>query len=186
VARLSLIFRPLTEAGLLALYVLTMSRRPRNVLGDGVFHVTARANDSSVLFRDDVDRTAFVSLLARTACAFGWTCYAYCLMTTHYHLLLETSQSSLSGGMHRLNGIYAQGFNRRHSRRGHVFEQRFSAYVVDTDEHFEAACHYVLQNPVRSQLCTRAEEWPWSGGLVRVEELLKTPSVLPPLGTVPR
>jgi len=150
-----------------------MSRLPRNVLGDGVFHVTARANDAGALFRDDVDRHRFVALLARTASVFRWTCHAYCLMTTHYHLLLETTQESLSGGMQRLNGVYAQGFNRRHSRKGHVFEERFSAYVIDTDEHFVAACQYVLQNPVRGGLCDRADDWSWSGGLVCVEELVK-------------
>lgn len=144
-------------------YQSAVPRRPRSELEDGFFHITARAVEGDVLFRDDVDRVDFIEQLARTARAFLWGCHAYCLMTTHYHLLLETSRESLSQGMHRLNGLYAQGFNARHARRGHVFEGRFQAYVIDSEAHFAAAVEYVLNNPVRAGLCASAGEWPWSG-----------------------
>jgi putative transposase len=171
-----------------------MSRRPRSALSDGFFHVTSRATGGLDLFRDDVDRSAFIQLLGSTALALMWACHAYCLMSTHYHLLLETTQGDLSKGMHRLNGIYAQGFNRRHARKGHLFEERFSSYVIETDEHFEAACRYVLENPVRAALCDHAAQWPWSGGLVDVERLVTRVTSLgqflgrdsPSVGTVPR
>jgi putative transposase len=156
-------------------------------LGDGFFHVTSRAIDGMALFRDDVDRAMFIDLLARTTLGSMWGCHAYCLMTTHYHLVLETTQNRLSKGMHRLNGIFAQEFNRRHSRKGHVFEERFSAYVIDTDKHFEAACLYVLNNPVRAGLCQRHDQWPWNGGLVRLEQLLMSQALTSlRVGTVPR
>jgi putative transposase len=144
-------------------YEFAVPRRPRRDLDDGFFHVTARAVGGDALFRDDADRSDFVGQLARCTCAFLWVCHAYCLMTTHYHLLVETSRESLSRGMHRLNGVYAQRFNARHERRGHVFEGRFEAYVVDSEEHFAAAIEYVLSNPVRAGLCDSSAEWPWSG-----------------------
>ncbi len=150
-----------------AVCVSDVSRRPRNLLNDGVFHVTARTTDDRALFRDDSDRGRFIALLTQTVRTLRWSCHAYCLMTTHYHLLVETSQASLSKGMHRLNGVYAQGFNKRHARKGHVFEERFSAFVVESDEHFVAACQYVLGNPVRAGICDLAEDWPWSGSLGR-------------------
>jgi putative transposase len=140
-----------------------MPRLPRSALDDGFFHVTARAVDGDVLFRDDVDRLDFIEQLARNVRALLWVCHAYCLMTTHYHLLLETSRESLSQGMHRLNGLYAQRFNARHDRRGHVFEGRFQAYVIDSEEHLAAAVQYVLNNPVQAGLCESANQWPWSG-----------------------
>jgi REP element-mobilizing transposase RayT len=169
----------------LALYA-PVSRQPRSVLEGAYFHVTSRATGGMALFEDDVDRTEFIELLVRTACDSKWKCHAYCLMTTHYHLLLETSQRSLSKGMHRLNGIYAQRFNRRHRRRGHLFEERFSAHVIDREEHFEAACRYVFENPVRAGLCDHADLWPWSGGLGQVERLVKGRGRAPfALGTVP-
>ena len=147
-------------------YGLDVARRARSLLTDGVFHVTARATGGDVLFRDDLDRNLFVVQLTRTEVAFEWTCHVYCLMTTHYHLLVEASREALSRGMHRLNGNYAQGFNARHGRRGHLFEGRFSAYVVEGGEYFEKACLYVLNNPVRAGLSNCAEDWPWSGGPV--------------------
>jgi putative transposase len=149
-----------------------MARRPRNELPDGFFHATARAVGGDALFRDDLDRAFFVEQLTRAGAAFRWACHAYCLMTTHYHLIVEASQERLSLGMHRLNGSYAQTFNARHGRRGHVFEERFSAFVIEGDSYLEQACHYVLQNPVRAGLCERAEDWPWSGGLVHLETVM--------------
>jgi REP element-mobilizing transposase RayT len=129
-----------------------------------MFHVTARGVAGGALFLDETDRVVFLVELTRTAGAFLWTCHVYCLMTTHYHLLLETSRDALSRGMQRLNGLYAQRFNARHGRRGHVFEQRFQAYAVEGDDHFEASAAYILENPVKAGLCESAKEWPWSGG----------------------
>jgi len=143
-----------------------MPRRPRNLLDDGFFHVTARGVAGNALFCDGTDRLDFIAQLKTTVRTFGWACHAYCLMTTHYHLLLETSRESLSRGMQRLNGIYAQGFNARHGRKGHVFEERFSAYVIVDEDHLAAAIQYVLDNPVRAGLCQAAQDWPWSGRLL--------------------
>lgn len=150
-----------------------MARRPRSELPDGYFHVTARAVGGDALFRDDADRAFFVDQLIRTGISCRWACHAYCLMTTHYHLVIEADREALSRGMHRLNGSYAQTFNLRYGRRGHVFEARFSAFVMEGDSYLENACRYVLQNPVRAGLCDRAEDWPWSGGLVHVETVIR-------------
>jgi putative transposase len=64
--------------------------------------------------------------------------------------------------MKRLNGVYALRFNRRHARKGHLFAERYSAYVLRDDRHLEAAIDYVLQNPVRAGLCQEARSWPWA------------------------
>ena len=67
----------------------------------------------------------------------------------------------LSGGMHRLHGAYAQGFNRRHKRSGHVFERRFNAVGVESDAQLWATVSYIVQNPVAAGLCGTPEDWPW-------------------------
>ena len=85
-------------------------------------------------------------------------------MTTHFHLVLAVKLASLSAGMHWLNGIWAQRMNRRWSRTGHLFENRFSAWVVRDEEHWIETCRYVLENPVKAGLCESALDWPWSGG----------------------
>jgi REP element-mobilizing transposase RayT len=83
-------------------------------------------------------------------------------MTTHYHFLVEAPLEPLSRGMHRLNFLYATGFNSRHSRRGRLFADRFASFVIRDEQHYAAACEYILQNPVKAGLCARADEWRWS------------------------
>ncbi len=129
-----------------------------------MYHVTARGNLRAAIFLDDSDRAIFVSLLARITTLLAWTCHAYCLMPNHYHLLVETKLPNLSRGMQRLNGLYAQGFNERHGRSGHLFQGRFWSSLIDDEDHFMGIALYVLHNPVRAGLCELATEWPWSGG----------------------
>ena len=138
-------------------------RRARSELPNGVYHVTNRGTDERPIYLDDIDRKTFLTLLGSVVVRHDWTCHAFCLMTTHYHLIVETDQPNLSRGMRRLNGGYAQSFNERHDRRGHVFGGRHSVYVIDREDHFEKSCVYVLENPVRAGLCERPSDWPWSG-----------------------
>jgi putative transposase len=142
--------------------VAYVPRQPRRELPDGVFHVAARGVNNEPIAVDDEDRLYFVGLLRRTSRRFGWQLYAYCLMTTHYHLLIGSTRNALSEGLRRLNGFYAQSFNKRHGRRGHLFGDRFSAFIVEGDDYFEAASRYILLNPVRAELCATAREWRWS------------------------
>jgi putative transposase len=83
-------------------------------------------------------------------------------MTTHYHLLVGATREKLSVGLRWLNGVYAQRFNRRHGRKGHLFGDRFWASVVE-DDHFPTARRYILLNPVRADVCDLPEQWDWSG-----------------------
>lgn len=145
-----------------------MPRVLRSLLGDGTFHVWCVAVDGTPAFFDDVDRVAFLRLFGECVSGFEWEPYAWCLMTTHYHLVVAAKQERLSAGMQRLNGVHAQRVNRRrrragHARVGHVFRDRFSSRVVEGDERLRAVCRYVLLNPVRAGLVERPEDWPWSG-----------------------
>lgn len=140
-----------------------MARGLRTELPDGTYHVTARGVDGTDIVRDDDDRRAFLNLLAETLRQYRWDMLAFCLMNTHYHLVLHATRADLSAGLHRLNGVHAQRFNIRHTRKGHLFGDRFASWVVETEEHRRAACRYVLLNPVRAGLCERSEDWRWSG-----------------------
>ena len=140
-----------------------MPRRPRSALdGYRFFHAYCRGVDGALIFRDDVDRVDWVSLLVRTVEHFRWQLWTYCLMSNHLHIVVETNLDGLSRGMHRLNGTYAQRFNRRHKRRGHLFQERFSVRAIGSEEQLLVTCRYVLDNPVRAGLCDEAREWPWS------------------------
>jgi putative transposase len=124
--------------------------------------VTARATGDLALYLDDEDREYFMSLLRHSSRRWRWTLHAFCLMTTHYHVVIEAPLDRLSRGMHRLNFMYARHFNDRHRRRGRLFADRFASFVIKDEEHFERACEYVFQNPVKAGLCVRPEEWRWS------------------------
>jgi REP element-mobilizing transposase RayT len=101
---------------------------PRYLLGDARwFHAYSRGTGPMVIYRNAGDFQTFSRMLAWTVRKFEWELYAYCLMPTQYHLLLQTPLERLSAGMHRLNGGYAQTFNRRHGRVGHLFGSRFHA-----------------------------------------------------------
>ncbi len=141
-----------------------MARQPRKLLGDGVFHAIARGVARTVIFCERDDFVCFLGLFEAVLRRFPWKVHAYCLMPNHYHLVTETTQLDLSAGMHRLNGLYAQGFNGRYERSGHLFQNRFGVRKIEGEEHLADVCDYVLDNPVRAGLCDRAEDWPWSGG----------------------
>ncbi|HET8653214.1 MAG TPA: transposase [Gaiellaceae bacterium] len=139
-----------------------MPRRPRHLLGDGTYHVTARGVARSAIFLDARDYHAFLSQLADVVERFAWATLAYCLMPNHYHLVVSTRRPRLSAGMHRLNCLYAMRFNKRYARPGHLFQNRFDARLVEDDRHARKVCRYVVDNPVRAGLCERDGEWPWS------------------------
>lgn len=145
-----------------------MPRPPRDVAA-GIFHVTTHSVRDTELFRDDIDRMRFLSELARATARVSWTCIGFCLMRTHYHLLLDASDGALPKGMQALNFRYAVSFNARHRTRGHVTERRYHADRIKDESHLLAAFRYVMRNPVAAGICDRPQDWPWSSYAGTVE-----------------
>ncbi len=139
-----------------------MSRKPRQEVAGGVFHVYARGNDRNDLFLDATDRRKYLSFLGRTVRRQRWFLLGYCLMPNHVHLLIETPEANLAPGMHRLHSPYAQVFNKRHGRVGHLFQGRYGAVQVTTDAYFATVVRYIAVNPVSSRLVELPCDWPWS------------------------
>ncbi len=110
-----------------------MPRVLRTTLPDGYFHVIARGVDGCAIFRDDSDRRTFLAHLRTRAESQRWVVHALCLMTTHYHLVLHSTRVELSRGVQRLNGRYAKQFNERHVRFGHLFADRFTSRVIESE-----------------------------------------------------
>ncbi len=137
--------------------------RPLRIEFSGAFyHVTSRGDRREAIFEDDEDRLIFLRTLAEVVDRFNWLCHAYCLMTNHYHLLVETPNGNLSKGMRHLNGVYTQATNRRHTRTGHLFQGRFKGILVDKDRYLLELTRYVVLNPVRAGMVRWPENWPWS------------------------
>jgi len=139
-----------------------MPRRPRAFEAGALYHVNAKGNNSEAIVRDDVDRIDFIRTLARVAATQGWRIHAYCVMTNHYHLVVESPDQGLSRGMQQLNCGFARQMNKRYGRSGHLFRQRFHSVAILTTEHLMTACRYVVLNPVRAGLRSAPEDWPWS------------------------
>lgn len=131
-------------------------------IAGAVYHVATRAAGPVELFRDSKDRLRLLRILEYVIRKYGWRLHAYCLMVTHYHLVLTTPESNIARGMQLLNSRYARTFNTRHGRLGHLVAARYSASVIENEGHAFEICRYLPLNPVRSKLCTRPEQWPWS------------------------
>jgi REP element-mobilizing transposase RayT len=129
-----------------------MARPLRIEIPDGRYHLTARGNNERrMIFRDDRDREHFLELLAELPDRFGTLLHAFVLMTNHFHLLLQTPEANLSRTGQWLNVSYSVWFNRRHQRQGHLFQGRFSAFLIEDDANFQEVGRYLHLNPVRVQ-----------------------------------
>ena len=128
----------------------------------GVFHVTSHAVGDELAYRTLEDRDHFRRILGYSADRLGVRILMWCLMSDHHHLLLETPHANLGRFMHRVNGVYARGFNERHHRKGHLFRERYRCAFVQSETHFRRAVRYIALNPVKGGLCTRPERYRWS------------------------
>ncbi|WP_445766720.1 REP-associated tyrosine transposase [Rheinheimera sp.] len=137
--------------------------RPLRLEFDGAFyHVTARGNSRQNIYFEPANYQRFLDILEQVCQRHNWRIHAYCLMTNHYHLLVETPEGNLSAGMQQLNGVYTQYVNRHYHRCGHVFQGRFKSILVDTDVYYKTLVRYVLQNPLRAGMITQLADYRWS------------------------
>ena len=139
-----------------------MSRPRRIEFSGSVHHAMARGNAKQSIFLDDRDRIRFLALLHNAVIKHQWVCHAYCLMPNHYHLMIELKQPSLSAGMQYLNAAYAQYFNQRHGRVGHVFQGRFKSLLIEKDSYLLQLSRYIVLNPVRARMVELPSQFDWS------------------------
>jgi len=144
---------------------MQMSRPLRIEYPNAVYHITSRGNARNDIYLSDDDREAFLEILSIVVERFNWVCHAYCLMSNHYHLMIETPDANISRGMRHLNGVYTQQFNRLHHRVGHVFQGRFKGILIEKDAHLLELCRYIVQNPVAANMTHDAADWEWSSYL---------------------
>jgi putative transposase len=129
---------------------------------NGVWQVTTRGVERRRVYLRHEDALWFMTLLWQAVANRNLRGLVLCLMPNHYHFVVEGVREHLSKALHRVNGVYAQSFNERYGRSGHLWGDRFALWQIRDDEHLVATCKYVLANPVRAGLCERPEDWPWS------------------------
>ncbi len=139
-----------------------MARPLRLEFAGALYHVTSRGDRREDIFLSDDDRNDWLTVLGIVCARFNWVVHALCQMTNHYHLLVETPDGNLSGGMRQLNGLYTQRVNRRHGLGGHLFQGRYKAILVQKESHLLELSRYIVLNPLRANMVESLEDWHWS------------------------
>ena len=160
-----------------------MARPLRIEYPGALYHVTSRGNEQKDVFKSRRDREQFLSYLESAVERYGAVVHAYCLMSNHYHLLLETPEGNLSRIMRHINGAYTTYFNVKRKRHGHLFQGRYKAILADADAYATELSRYIHLNPVRAGAAVRPEDYEWSSyrqyiGLAKTAIWLKTDFIL--------
>lgn len=139
-----------------------MARPVRIEYPGAVYHVVCRGNNRQAVFRDDRDRKRYLEKLSLYCEEKDVELLCYCLLTNHVHLVLETPNGNLSKMMQAFQTSYTVYFNKCHGRSGHVFEQRYKAFLVDKDNYLLEVSRYVHFNAVAARLVERPAQYRWS------------------------
>ena len=128
-----------------------MPRKSRIDTPGALHHIMARGIEGGKIFRDNKDRDHFLERLENILKDTGTSCYAWALIPNHFHLLLRTGSTLLTTVMRRLLTGYAQWYNRRHKRQGHVFQNRYKSILCQEDKYFLELVRYIHLNPIRAK-----------------------------------
>lgn len=139
-----------------------MSRPLRIEYPDAWYHVMNRGRRGDVIFSESDDFTAFLRLLQQSVELWDIRISAYCLMSNHYHLLIQTPLANLSRVMRHINGVYTQYYNRTHGCDGPLFRGRYKAILVEEDSYLLELVRYIHRNPLRAGLADELESYAWS------------------------
>jgi len=138
------------------------------------YHVMNRGKKSEKIFHDRHDYQVFVDLLEESSEMWNIRVAAYCLMTNHYHILLQTPDGNIARSMRHINGVYTQRFNRKHSCDGQLFRGRYKSILVSADSYLLQLVRYIHRNPVKAGIVSTPDDYPWSShtGYLSVEKSL--------------
>lgn len=139
-----------------------MARSLRIEYPGAFYHVTSRGNEQRDVFKTRKDREQFLSYLESAVARYGAVIHAYCLMSNHYHLIIETPSGNLSEIMRHINGAYTTYFNVKRKRAGHLFQGRYKAIVIEANTYAMELSRYIHLNPVRVRLVDKPEDYEWS------------------------
>jgi REP element-mobilizing transposase RayT len=139
-----------------------MARALRVEYPGAFYHVINRGNAGDDIFKSLRDREKFLEYLQTAVDHYGLKIHTYCLMTNHYHLLVETPEANLSRAIKWVNVSYAGYFNRKRQRHGHLFQGRYKAILVDADEYLKQLSRYIHLNPIRANMVAELCSYPFS------------------------
>lgn len=142
-----------------------MSRTRREEYTGGIYHVISRGNNKEYIFNESIDKGYFIKQIKETIGGMGYRVFGFVLMSNHYHMIVQIFDKKLQEIMHQINSKYSKYFNKKYERVGHVFQGRYNAIPVQDERYLIDLLRYVHQNPVKAQICQRADEYEWSSDI---------------------
>ena len=142
-----------------------MPRRPRVDLA-GFHHVVNRGSNRKMVFKQEADYETFLKIVCKAAKTYKVTIHDYCLMSNHYHLLIETRSSNLSLFMKQINSNYAIYANKKYNWSGHFWQGRFYSRYITSEEYFYTLIKYIEQNPIEAKIVSDIKDYPYTLGSV--------------------
>jgi len=139
-----------------------LPRKNRIWYPGAIYHITCRGNNKQDIFRDEKDRLTYLYILRDVKNNHHFLLHAYCLMTNHVHLHMETTATEIGQTMKLVNMQYAVYFNKKYQLTGHLFQDRFRSELVNKDSHNLEINRYIHLNPVRAKIVDKPENYPWS------------------------
>ena len=135
--------------------------RGRITFPGALYHVVCRGVNEKNIFRHPCDYRKILKILKDAKEKYNFHLHSYSLMTNHFHLQIRVEDIPISKIMHYINTCYAMYFNRKYSRSGHLFQDRYYASLIDTESYFWAVSVYIDLNPVRAGLVRVPEDYQW-------------------------
>jgi putative transposase len=139
-----------------------MGRELRVIDRDSIYHVISTGSNKGPIAWAGDDYESLVRELAKAATRYGWEVFAWCVMTTHHHVVLRAPSDGLSAGFQLANGSHSRRMNRRYTRVAHLFRNRPTVIQMRSHAHLVAGIRYVVRNPIEAGICARASQWPFS------------------------
>ena len=129
-----------------------MSRKKREWYPGATYHVMSRGNRRTSLYKDKSDYLRFLECVSSAKQQYGCKIHALCLMTNHFHMIIETDRTELWKIMQKMLHPYSMDFNHKYSFTGHLFESRYTACIIEDETYFLEASRYIHLNPVKAQM----------------------------------
>jgi len=129
-----------------------MARKPRVHFENALYHVICRGNNKEKIFMNEEDKKEYLDIIKRYKMKYNFKIYAYCLLDNHAHMLIEVEDTPLSKIMQGLQQVYTMRYNKKNSRSGHVFEQRYKSILCDKENYLLALIKYIHENPLKAGL----------------------------------
>ena len=139
-----------------------ISRLKREWYAGAAYHVMSRGNRQGIIYREEEDYLIFLHLLKRVCAEFNVKLDCYCLMTNHFHMIIQTQEFEIWKFMKKLLECYAKYFNSKYDFKGHLFEKRYTSCLIEDDIYLLEASRYIHLNPVKAHMVREPLDYAYS------------------------